>query len=40
MKMKLRLKKKVHNVVDLKLNGRNIIKEIYVKNKIYNIVVK
>ena len=34
------VKEKVHNVVDLKLNGRNIIKEIYVKNKIYNIVVK
>ena len=32
--------KGIHNVVDLKLNGRNIIKEIYVKNKIYNIVVK
>ena len=34
------VKEKVHNVVDLKLNGKNIIKEIYVKNKIYNIVVK
>lgn len=34
------VKEKVHNVVDSKLNGKNIIKEIYVKNKIYNIVVK
>ena len=34
------VKEKVHNVVDFKLNGKNIIKEIYVKNKIYNIVVK
>ena len=34
------LKEKVHNAIDSKLDGKNIIKEIYVKNKIYNIVVK
>ena len=27
------VKEKVHNVVDSKLNGKNIIKEIYVKIK-------
>ena len=34
------VKKKVHNVIDSKLDGKTIVKEIYVKNKIYNIVVK
>ena len=34
------VKEKVHNAIDSKLEGKNIIKEIYVKNKIYNIVVK
>ena len=34
------VKDKVHNVIDSKLNDKTIIKEIYVKNKIYNIVVK
>ncbi len=34
------IKEKVHNVIDSKLDGKTIIKEIYVKNKIYNIVVR
>ena len=34
------VKEKVHNAIDSKLDRKNIIKEIYVKNKIYNIVVK
>ncbi len=34
------IKQKVHEVIDSKLEGKTIIKEIYVKNKIYNIVVK
>ncbi len=34
------IKEKVHEVIDSKLDGKTIIKEIYVKNKIYNIVVK
>ena len=34
------VKNKVHNIIDSKLNDKTIIKEIYVKNKIYNIVVK
>ena len=34
------IKEKVHNAIDSKLDGKTIIKEIYVKNKIYNIVVK
>ncbi len=34
------VKEKIHNVIDSKLDGKTIIKEIYVKNKIYNIVVK
>ncbi|MGN1297876.1 MAG: leucine--tRNA ligase [Clostridia bacterium] len=34
------IKEKVHNAIDSKLDGKNIVKEIYVKNKIYNIVVK
>lgn len=34
------VKEKVHNEIDDKLAGKEIVKEIYVKNKIYNIVVK
>ena len=34
------VKEKVHAAVNDKLEGKTIIKEIYVKNKIYNIVVK
>ena len=31
---------KVHEAIDSKLDGKEIVKEIYVPNKIYNIVVK
>ena len=34
------VKDKVHKVIDDKLDGKSIVKEIYIKNKIYNIVVK
>lgn len=34
------VKQKVHETIDSKLDGKNIVKEIYVKNRIYNIVVK
>ena len=34
------VKEKVHNAISEKLKGKKIVKEIYVKNKIYNIVVK
>ena len=34
------IKDKVHKAIDSKLDGKTIVKEIYVKNKIYNIVVK
>ena len=34
------IKEKVHNAIDSKLDGKTIVKEIYVKNKIYNIVIK
>lgn len=34
------VKDKVHQAIDSKLDGKTIVKEIYVKNKIYNIVVK
>lgn len=34
------VKDKVHNAIASKLDGKNVVKEIYVKNKIYNIVVK
>ena len=34
------IKQKVHEAINSKLDGKTIIKEIYVKNKIYNIVVK
>ena len=34
------VKEKVHEAISSKLDDKTIIKEIYVKNKIYNIVVK
>ena len=34
------IKEKVHEVMKERLEGQNVVKEIYVKNKIYNIVVK
>ena len=34
------VKEKVHKAIDEKLEGKSILKEIYVKNKIYNIVLK
>ena len=34
------IKEKVHEAIADKLTGKTIIKEIYVKNKIYNIVIK
>ena len=34
------VKNAVHKKIDSILEGKNIVKEIYVKNKIYNIVVK
>ncbi len=34
------IKEKVHDAIADKLDGKTIVKEIYVKNKIYNIVVK
>ena len=34
------VKSKVHDAIASKLDGKTIVKEIYVKNKIYNIVVK
>ena len=34
------IKEKVHEAIASKLEGKTIIKEIYVKNRIYNIVVK
>ncbi len=34
------IKQKVHEAIDSKLDGKTIVKEIYVKNKIYNIVMK
>ena len=34
------VKEKVHSAVENLLEGKNIVKEIYVKNKIYNIVIK
>ena len=36
----LSVKEKVHNAIDNKLENKSIVKEIYVKNKIYNIVIK
>jgi len=34
------VKDKVHSAISDKLDGKSIVKEIYVKNKIYNVVVK
>ena len=34
------VKEKVHNAICKKLEGKNVVKEIYVKNRIYNIVIK
>ena len=34
------VKEKVHQALEGKLDGKSIVKEIYVKNKIYNVVVK
>ena len=34
------VKQKVHSAIEDKLDGKSIVKEIYVKNKIYNVVVK
>ena len=34
------VKQKVHEAIDSKLEGKTVVKEIYVKNKIYNIVIK
>ena len=34
------IKEKAHELVSNYLEGKNIVKEIYVKNKIYNIVIK
>ena len=34
------VKEKVHEAINDKLEGKTVIKEIYVKNRIYNIVVK
>ena len=34
------VKEKVHKEIEDKLEGKTVIKEIYVKNRIYNIVVK
>ena len=34
------IKQKVHNAISSKLDGKKIVKEIYVKNKIYNIVTE
>ena len=34
------VKEKAHKAIEDKLDGKQIVKEIYVKNKIYNIVVK
>ena len=34
------VKEKVHNAIDSKLDGKTIVKEFYIKNKIYNVVVK
>ena len=34
------VKEKAHKAIEDKLDGKQIIKEIYIKNKIYNVVVK
>ena len=33
------VKEKVHTAIQDKIDGKNIKKEIYVKNKIYNVVI-
>lgn len=35
-----KVKEMVHKKISTLLDGKQIVKEIYVKNKIYNIVVK
>lgn len=35
-----KVKELVHEKIKNSLDGKQIVKEIYVKNKIYNIVVK
>ena len=35
-----KIKELVHEVIKDRLDGKSIVKEIYVKNKIYNVVVK
>lgn len=34
------IKERVHKAIDSKLEGKTILREIYIKNKIYNIVIK
>ena len=34
------IKESVHKAIESKLDGKSIVKEIYVKNRIYNVVVK
>ena len=34
------IKEKVHSAIFEKLDGKSIVKEIYVKNRIYNVVIK
>ena len=34
------IKEKVHKAIEDKIEGKTIVKEIYVKNRIYNVVVK
>ena len=34
------IKEAVHKAIESKLDGKSIVKEIYVKNRIYNVVVK
>ena len=34
------IKEKVHSALEGKLDGKSIVKEIYIKNKIYNVVIK
>ena len=34
------IKEKVHDAIANKLDGKSIVKEIYVKNRIYNVVIK
>ena len=34
------VKEKVHSALEGKLDGKSIVKEIYIKNKIFNVVIK